>query len=58
MAGIKAAEILDGKKPSEIKIEPMKELKITINTEVAEKLEINIPEDIQSAAEKVTGGVN
>lgn len=58
MAGIKAAEILDGKKPNEIKIEPMKELKITINTEVAEKLEINIPEDIQSAAEKVTGGVN
>ncbi|MBE6047627.1 MAG: ABC transporter substrate-binding protein [Clostridium sp.] len=58
MAGYKAAEILDGKKPSEIKIEPMKELKIVINTDVAKKLGITIKEDILSAAEKVTGGVN
>lgn len=58
MAGIKAGEILDGKKPSDIKIEPMKELKITINTKVAEKLGIKIPEKILSEAEKVTGGVN
>lgn len=57
MAGLKAAEILDGKKPSEIAIEPMKELKITINTDVADKLGIKIPNDILEAAEKVTGGV-
>lgn len=58
MAGIKAAEILDGKNPSDIEIEPMKELKITINTKVADKLGIKIPESILDVAEKVTGGVN
>ena len=58
MAGIKAAEILDGKNPSDIAIEPMKELKITINTDVQEKLGIELPDDILDEAEKVTGGVN
>lgn len=58
MAGYKAAEILDGKKPSDIKIESMKELAITINTDVAKKLNITIPEDIKSEATLVTGGVN
>ena len=58
MAGYKAAQILDGKKPSDIKIESMKELAITINTDVAEKLNITIPEDVKSQATLVTGGVN
>lgn len=58
MSGYKAAEILDGKKPSDIPIEPMKELKITINTDVAEKLGIKVPDDILESASKVTGGVN
>ena len=57
MAGYKAAEILDGKDPSDIEIEAMKELEITINTDVAKKLNIKIPEDIESVAKKVTGGV-
>ncbi|WP_294352517.1 ABC transporter substrate-binding protein [uncultured Clostridium sp.] len=56
MAGYKAAEILDGKDPSDIEIEAMKELEITINTDVAKKLNIKIPEDIESVAKKVTGG--
>lgn len=58
MAGYKAAEILDGKNPSDIEIETMKELAITINTDVAKKLNITIPEDIDKVAKKVTGGVN
>ena len=57
MAGYKAAEILDGKDPSDIEIEAMKELEITINTDVAKKLNIKIPEDIESVAKKVTGGL-
>lgn len=58
MAGYKAAEIFNGKKPSEIPSETMKELKITINTDTAKKLNITIPEDIDKIATKVTGGVN
>ena len=57
-AGYKAAEILDGAKPADIEIEAMKELAITINTDVAKKLNITIPEDIDKVANKVTGGVN
>lgn len=58
VAGYKAAEILDGKKPADIEIEAMKELAITINTDVAKKLNITIPEDIDKVAKKITGGVN
>lgn len=58
MAGYKAALILDGKDPSDIEIETMKELAITINTDVAKKLNITIPDDIKSQATLVTGGVN
>lgn len=58
MAGYKAALILDGKDPSDIKIETMKELAITINTDVADKLKITIPDDIKAEATLVTGGVN
>ncbi|MDD6795469.1 MAG: ABC transporter substrate-binding protein [Clostridiaceae bacterium] len=58
MAGYKAAEVLDGIKPSEIKIEAMKDLKITVNTDVAKKLNITIPEEIEKNSTKVTGGIN
>ncbi|MBD7913322.1 MULTISPECIES: ABC transporter substrate-binding protein [Clostridium] len=58
MAGYKAAEILDGKNPKDIEIETMKELAITINTDVAKKLNVTIPDSIDKAAKKVTGGVN
>lgn len=57
MAGYKAAEILDGKKPQDIEIETMKELAITVNTDVAKKLGITIPQNILDSAKKVTGGV-
>lgn len=58
MAGNKAAEILEGKNPKDIEIETMKELSITINTDVAKKLNIKIPDAIDKSAKKVIGGVN
>ena len=57
MAGYKAAEILDGKNTQDIEIETMKELAITVNTDVAKKLGITIPQNILDSAKKVTGGV-
>lgn len=56
--GYKAAELLDGKKPDEIEITTLSDMSITINTDVAEKLNIKIPNDIEGSATKVTGGVN
>lgn len=56
-AGYKAAEILNGAKPEDIEISTLSDMSITINTDVAEKLNITIPEDINTKANKVTGGV-
>ena len=56
-AGYKAAEILDGKKPSDIEITTLSEMSFTINTDVADKLGIKIPDDILKDAKKVNGGV-
>ena len=56
-AGDKAVEILEGKKPSDIEITTLSEMSFTINTDVAAKLGITIPEDIQKDAKTVTGGV-
>ena len=57
-AGHQAAEILNGKKPSEVEVGFQTDLQTTINTDVAKKLGITIPADIEKNAEKVTGGVN
>lgn len=57
-AGLKAAEVLSGKKPSEVEITTLSEMSFTINTDVAKKLNITIPADIEAKAKKVTGGVN
>ncbi|NME83663.1 ABC transporter substrate-binding protein [Clostridium sp. SM-530-WT-3G] len=56
-AGYKAAEILEGKKPSDVEITTLSEMSFTINEDVAKKLNISIPEDINKDAKKVTGGV-
>lgn len=56
-AGYKAAEILDGKNPSDIEITTLSQMSFTINTDVATKLGITIPEDIEKDAKLVTGGV-
>lgn len=56
-AGYKAAEILNGTKPSDIEISILSDMSVTINTDVAEKLNITIPENLNTKANKVTGGV-
>ena len=56
-AGEKAAEVLDGKKPSDVEISTLSEMSFTINTDVAKKLNITLPADIEANAKKVTGGV-
>lgn len=55
-AGDKAVEILEGKKPSDIEISTLSEMSFTINKDVAAKLGITIPEDIEKDAKIVTGG--
>ncbi|MBE6070887.1 MAG: ABC transporter substrate-binding protein [Clostridium butyricum] len=56
-AGYKAVEILEGKEPSDIEITTLSEMSFTINTDVADKLGITIPEEILNNAKTVTGGV-
>lgn len=56
-AGYKAAEILNGKSPSDIEITTLSDMTITINTDVVKKLNITVPDDINSKSAKVTGGV-
>ena len=56
-AGFKAAEVLGGKKPSDVEITTLSDMSFTINTDVAKKLNITIPSDIEANAKKVTGGV-
>jgi putative ABC transport system substrate-binding protein len=55
--GLMAVEVLNGKSPKDIPLTTLKEMQLVINTDAAKKLKINIPEEISSKAEKVTGGV-
>lgn len=55
--GLMAVDIINGKKPSELPISLLSEMKLVINTDAASKLHITIPKDLDSKAEKVTGGV-
>lgn len=55
--GLKAVEIINGKAPQDISISELKEMSLVINTDAAKKLNIVIPEDMLTKAEKVTGGV-
>lgn len=57
-AGYKAVEILEGKKADEIPVEELKDLKISINTDAAKKLNIEVPEEIKKDFEEITGGVS
>lgn len=56
--GLMAVEVIEGKKPSEIPITMLKEMQLYINEDAAKKLNIKIPKDLVTKAEKVTGGVN
>lgn len=54
----KAVEILEGKKPENIEITTLSDLSITINEDVANKLGIKIPDEVNKKAKIVNGGVN
>ncbi|MBN1070578.1 ABC transporter substrate-binding protein [Clostridium botulinum] len=53
----KAVEIFEGKAPSDVEITTLSEMSFTINTDVASKLNIKIPEEMDKNAKKVTGGI-
>ncbi|MGL5151076.1 MAG: ABC transporter substrate-binding protein [Clostridium sp.] len=54
-AGYKAAEVLNGKKPSDIEITILSEMNIMINEKTAKELNITIPDDIKAKAKMVSG---
>ncbi|MBQ6820757.1 MAG: ABC transporter substrate-binding protein [Clostridium sp.] len=56
--GYKAAEVLEGKKASEVEISTLSDLTVVVNTDVLEKLNLTMPSDLEETATKVTGGVN
>lgn len=53
--GLMAVEVLNGKKPQDMSIEHIKKTTLVINEEVAEKLNIQIPNDLKSKAQLVKG---
>lgn len=55
--GLKAVEVLGGKKPEEIPVTILTERQIVVNEDAVQKLGIKVPDDINSKAVKVTGGV-
>lgn len=55
--GLMAVDIIDGKSIKDIPISTLSEMQLVINTDAAKKLNITIPQDISSSAEKITGGV-
>lgn len=55
--GLMAVDVLNGKKPSDMAIQTLKDTKLIINKDTAQKLGISIPDDLKSRAELVTGGV-
>jgi putative ABC transport system substrate-binding protein len=55
--GLMAAEVLNGKSPKDIPLTMLKDMQLVINTDAAQKLNISISEELNSKAEKVTGGV-
>lgn len=54
--GLKAVQVIDGKKPTDIPITYLSEMSLVVNTDTAKKLNITIPKEIDEKAEKITGG--
>lgn len=54
--GLKAVEVINGKKPTDIAITYLSDMSLVVNTDTAKKLNITIPKDIDEKAEKITGG--
>lgn len=55
--GLMAVDIINGKAPKDMPITTLEETQTVINTDAAKKLNISIPEEISSKAEKITGGI-
>lgn len=55
--GLKAVEIIEGKRPEDMEVSLMKEMTLVINQDAAAKLKINLPKEIEEKALKVKGGV-
>lgn len=55
--GLMAVDIINGKVPKDMPIATLEETQTVINTDAANKLNISIPEEISSKAEKITGGI-
>lgn len=56
--GLMAVDVINGKNPKDMPITTLEEMQMVVNTDAAKKLNISIPEEISSKAEKITGGVN
>lgn len=56
--GLMAVDIIEGKNPSELPITMLKDMQLFINEDAAKKLNIKIPQDLSTKAEKITGGIN
>lgn len=56
--GLMAVDVINGKEPKDMAITTLEEMQMVVNTDAAKKLNISIPEEISSKAEKITGGVN
>ncbi|MCM0646884.1 ABC transporter substrate-binding protein [Clostridium swellfunianum] len=54
--GLAAVEVLNGKSPKDIPVTTLKDMQLVINIDTAKKLNITVPEELNSKAEKVTGG--
>ncbi|WP_027309398.1 ABC transporter substrate-binding protein [Caloramator sp. ALD01] len=53
--GLIAVEVIEGKKPSDIPLSTLNEMQLVLNTDSIKKLNIKVPDDILSKAEKIGG---
>lgn len=54
--GMMAVDIINGKNPKDMAVEALKDTKLTINTNTAQMLNIQIPEDLKKSADLIKGG--
>lgn len=54
--GLMAIEILEGKKPSDMPVESLKETTLTVNADTLEKLGLELPEDLAKRAVLIGSG--
>ncbi|TDT61347.1 ABC transporter substrate-binding protein [Fonticella tunisiensis] len=54
--GLAAVEVINGKRPQDMPVTTLKDTKLIINTETADKLGITIPQELKDKAELVKGG--